>query len=40
MRPRCSLHPLSRVVALFIYLLVMVLTLLGLFTFGPWLFIL
>jgi hypothetical protein len=36
----CSLLPQRRILALLTYLLVMVLTLLGLFAFGPWVFIL
>ena len=40
MIPRRSLLPLCRVLALLVYLLVLVLTLLGLLAFGPRLFIL
>jgi hypothetical protein len=41
MRPRHSLLPLRRVLALLVYLLVLVLTILGLFAIAPpWVFIL
>jgi len=40
MGPKRSLFPWRRVLAVPVYLLVMVLTLLGLFTFRPWVFIL